>query len=481
MVFEAPALLWGLALLSLPVLLHFLMKDKPKDLPFPTLRFLKEAKEEQARRLRFRHLLLLLARLAVLLLFVLALARPKVQWSAEGGGKEGPVDAIFVIDNSFSMSARLGEVTFLEEARRRAAAAADDLPTGSRFSLATLGTGPTPFTLRPVELRSEVERVEVDWEGRTLDGALARAVRFLEERDAPERPAEVYVFSDGTRRALTADAVKRWPGRVTLQYVDLAGGPVANFYLMPLDLSASSVAPGSTVEIRGALAASGASGQRVVDLVVGGATKESRTVELAGEAPARFDFSIQVERPGTIEGEVRLRESDPLPADDVRYFTIDVEESRRIVLVVDDEAYAAGRLEGKWLALGLALDPAGDRRRIQRIGRRPRDLTEAGLAGCKVVVLPDVGGLGEEAWAALRRFVAAGGGLLVLPGPGTLLPELGVPSAVEILPAEVAGVEVFDRAATPVDLDATHPVLSPFEAGANGYLSNSRFRSALRL
>ena len=69
--FDAPALLWGLLLLAIPVILHFLMKDKPKDLPFPTLRFLREASEQQSRRLHFRHWLLLLARMLFLLFFII--------------------------------------------------------------------------------------------------------------------------------------------------------------------------------------------------------------------------------------------------------------------------------------------------------------------------------------------------------------------------------------------------------------------------
>jgi hypothetical protein len=76
MVWLHPALLLGLALTALPVLLHLLMKAKPKRLVFPALRLIQNRKRTNVRRLRLRHISLLLLRIAVISLIVLAVARP---------------------------------------------------------------------------------------------------------------------------------------------------------------------------------------------------------------------------------------------------------------------------------------------------------------------------------------------------------------------------------------------------------------------
>lgn len=69
-------LLFGAGLAALPVILHLLMRNKPKKLRFPALRLLQIRKRTNTRRMRLRHLWLLLLRVLVILLIVFALARP---------------------------------------------------------------------------------------------------------------------------------------------------------------------------------------------------------------------------------------------------------------------------------------------------------------------------------------------------------------------------------------------------------------------
>ena len=47
----------GGVLLAVPVILHFMMKAKPKDIIFPALRFLKEKDISNRSRMRLRHFL----------------------------------------------------------------------------------------------------------------------------------------------------------------------------------------------------------------------------------------------------------------------------------------------------------------------------------------------------------------------------------------------------------------------------------------
>ena len=78
MSFLHPALLGLLALAAVPVVLHFLLKPKPKRLVFPALRLLKERRRQNNRRMRLRHLWLLLLRVLLLAVLVLAVARPSL-------------------------------------------------------------------------------------------------------------------------------------------------------------------------------------------------------------------------------------------------------------------------------------------------------------------------------------------------------------------------------------------------------------------
>lgn len=73
-----PLLLTGLALTAIPVILHLLLRAKPKKLLFPALRLIQNRRRENVQRLRLRHLWLLLLRMAVIGLLVFAVARPRV-------------------------------------------------------------------------------------------------------------------------------------------------------------------------------------------------------------------------------------------------------------------------------------------------------------------------------------------------------------------------------------------------------------------
>jgi len=76
MTFLNAAILFGLGLTALPVILHLLLRNRPKKLPFPALRLLLQTKKSNTRRLKLKHLWLLLLRILLIALMVLALARP---------------------------------------------------------------------------------------------------------------------------------------------------------------------------------------------------------------------------------------------------------------------------------------------------------------------------------------------------------------------------------------------------------------------
>src|SRR5947208_2432954 len=111
MTFVYPLLLGGLLLAGVPVLLHFLVRQKPKTLLFPAFRFLVQKRRSNTRNLRLRHLLLLLLRVALILLICFALARPRLFHEAIGLSHEKPIAMVLVFDTSPSMEYKSGEMT----------------------------------------------------------------------------------------------------------------------------------------------------------------------------------------------------------------------------------------------------------------------------------------------------------------------------------------------------------------------------------
>src|SRR5690242_9085717 len=94
----APYALWGLALLSIPVLAHLFRPRKVRQMPFSSLRWLRVTQQRLSRRIRWHQVLLFLLRAAFVLLVVLALARPLFR----PAGTTEATERIIVLDVSRS-------------------------------------------------------------------------------------------------------------------------------------------------------------------------------------------------------------------------------------------------------------------------------------------------------------------------------------------------------------------------------------------
>jgi hypothetical protein len=68
----------GGLLLAIPIILHFLMQPKPKEMVFPALKFVKQKQMKNRRQMRVRHFVLLLLRCLLILAIAAALAGPTV-------------------------------------------------------------------------------------------------------------------------------------------------------------------------------------------------------------------------------------------------------------------------------------------------------------------------------------------------------------------------------------------------------------------
>src|SRR5262249_35768550 len=109
MAFFAPYMLWGVLAGGIPIALHFFYRSRYRTVPWAAMKFLLTSIEQTSRRLRFQELILLILRVTLLVVRALALARPKS--AAERGAAQGDaVDAVFIIDTSYSMGARDGPV-----------------------------------------------------------------------------------------------------------------------------------------------------------------------------------------------------------------------------------------------------------------------------------------------------------------------------------------------------------------------------------
>ena len=254
-------------LLSIPIILHFMMKAKPKDIIFPALRFLKEKDISNRSRMRLRHFLLLLLRCLLIGLVAIALAGPSVasndfgNWLTLGGigfsglivaavllraffhatrnwiligilallmvghlgygayavnklqnsessqligDDQAPVAALIVIDTSPRMEYRNENQTRTEKAKEMATWLVGQLPVDSQVCImATDGDQPF-FSVDVAAAKRRIETLETNYSNPSIPKTMLEGIQVLAK--APQERKEIYVVSDMTEMSWVGDS-----------------------------------------------------------------------------------------------------------------------------------------------------------------------------------------------------------------------------------------------------------------------------------
>lgn len=198
-----PALLWGLTAALVPVLIHLLLRPRPRRLRFPALALMRAALTSGQRANRLRNILLMLLRAAVLACAALLLAAPTCTPAAGDFGGSRPIACVVVVDDSLSMGYRPrfdDHTTLLDQARAGALMlleASQAWPAGSE--LAVLRAGGDNSAAALTSNRNALAQVLRDPDRGTphaqpLGEALRATARLLRSADQPDR--RIVVFTD---------------------------------------------------------------------------------------------------------------------------------------------------------------------------------------------------------------------------------------------------------------------------------------------
>jgi len=196
--FLHPLALVGLAAAAIPALLHLLERRVPPEAEFPPLRYLSEAERQNARRLKLRHLLLLLLRTALIALIVLAAARPLFPTQASGGSLHEPTALAVILDNSPSSGLVVDGRPVLERLKAMARGSLARATASDRLWL-VLADGVARAGTREA-LLATVDSAGVSARRLDLRAAVGAATRLVDAEPLPAR--EVHVVSDLQRTTL---------------------------------------------------------------------------------------------------------------------------------------------------------------------------------------------------------------------------------------------------------------------------------------
>ncbi|HYW80342.1 MAG TPA: BatA domain-containing protein, partial [Thermoguttaceae bacterium] len=473
MTFAAPALLAGTVLIALPIVLHLIMRRKPRRMEFPALRFIQKQHDTNQRRLRLRHLLLLMLRVAAIALLAFALSQPSMKFSGMGmvGSQEAPVAAAIVFDAAPRMQYRHENRTRLEAAAELGKWILAQLPSQSEIAVLDTRLGPGAFQVDRGAARQRIDRLATVANSQPLTNIVGEAIRLIQQSTLPRK--EVYVFTDlsnGGWPADTASALQdqlaEAPG-VGIYVIDVGVENPTNYGLGELHLSSQVLSTSGSLRIETDLRRTGPDGERAVELyLLDNQQKEQKRSEtrrtLGSDESQPIDFRIGGLAVGTHQGFVRLVGQDGLAEDDTRYFTVEVRPPWEILVAAPDPA------ERNALYLTEALAPAVFRQRGQaRFVCRVVDfeqLENHALDDYAAVCVLDPTPLKATVWKKLSDFAADGHGVAIFLGRNAMpVDSFNSPTAQAVLPGQLlrqARAPYGDVALAPRDYQ--HPILSAF-------------------
>jgi hypothetical protein len=520
------AMLAGLAAVFIPPLVHLLSRRRHQVVDWGAMQFLRFSQTTR-RRLLIEELVLMALRMGLVAILVLALAAPYAltYWLDHSLQR----DVVLVVDGSSSMTMTDGiKKTPFDIARVEASAYLQGLLPGDRVALVLARQPPEmlvgELTQDFAYVRAKLEelpspRANPDW-----PRALTAAQQLLRDTGKNSRQ-EIIIFTDNQRFGWAdPGTLSQWErlapqwrvepegtqvARPRIVIVNTAGNSsqgLPNYALAPLKTTRALAWMGQTLRFSGAVQAEGLKEwippQRLYCDVDG---KFSHDIDLpasAGLVSGRmsFSFSQRFAIPGAhlvsviIEPDVPRNKRPPLyqvrdflPADNRQDLVIDVIRSLPVLLVDGDDRLSA---ESSTFFLGKALAGTPDGKQAAAVAPRTvpaREWTPAMLDDSKeyprprVVILVDVPDLTPQQSGALEKFVAEGGGVLIVLGPrlakaqNTHLYRQSGTGWLSTRLEKVAGDTAKPEFSVSPDLRRIqHPALELFQEGARS-LTQARF------
>jgi hypothetical protein len=418
-------LLWGLALASIPIIIHLLFRRQFRRVDWAPMRYLKLSIERNRRRIRVEQWLLLLLRTALVLLLFFLVARPVMH--AEGLsrllGTSGRTNRVVVLDDSLSMGHTEQGTSALARGQQ---VVVDLLPTFAAKDAFTLlpASAPGKPLLREVEL-ANLDDVVATVRGVKPTEVLGSWETILAAVDdlvtSGSYPIHEVTLVTDLRKAGWDERLdelgNRWAAaRFRLRIFDVGIEDAANVALVSLEqtdrVALVGVPTRFVAEIKNDTGAAVAALE--ANFIVDGKPSLVRMPEIPAGESAKLPLVATFQQPGQHEVAFELAD-DALPGDNRRTLVVDARATITVQLV--DGEPSTDPLGGETDFLALALSLAGDASDAFQV----EVLTDSQWAATPpgnpdVLVLAGVAHLAPEQVEILERQVAAGMGLAIFVG-----------------------------------------------------------------
>lgn len=395
--FAFPQFLWALTALSIPIIIHLFNFRRTTRIYFSNNRLLKQIKEETTQKRKLKQYLVLASRLLFILFMVLAFAQPYLPAKEQVSAAR---NIILYLDNSFSMSAQVGEKTRALEAGVGFIREITELfPPDTRYKLVTNDFAPYSNSFKT---KTEV----LDLLTQIRLSPVSRSVGEISSRMGADRSGtDIFWISDfqkSTARlseGFAADSMSQW------HLVPVSFGQSSNIFVDTVYLENPFVIGGekNTVNIRlhnvGAKRSEGV----IVKLVVNNIQTGAVSLDLEPNSFAEASFDLASGMSGLNNAKISFTDY-PISFDNEFYFTLNFNETIRVVEVKSSR-------ENTYVERVF-----GNRQLFSYTGFQSDNVDLSLLTQADLVVINGLNELEESLLSTINSNQESIGALLVIPG-----------------------------------------------------------------
>jgi hypothetical protein len=412
--FNNPALWIGAFALGIPVLIHLLTRRTPRDMVFPTLKFIRMAKANQSNLHRLRHILLLLLRTALFLFILLAFLKPIITESSDliSQDPDAAKSAIILVDSSASMGYLNDGVTTFSKAKVAALEILDHYSTKDKLNLILMGAVPKVSFDSPTEnlliLRKDIREAAPRPDYADINAALAEAVKQLDNIYGSKK--EIYFVSDFQRTNWSSVNFSIVEEDTQMIFIPVGPEHASNCAITSVSVLPASPTVLEPVEIVCKVANYGDKPAKLpLELVFKDEKILPQEISIEPHSTASTSFRVRINNAGLYECRLRIPD-DSLMVDNQRYFTFNVAQKVNILLVSDakpDDAKAGSRF------LDRAINPFVEEQEATVITSvvRSNQLDKLNTASAQVIVLSEINELTREKALILIEYLRDGGSI----------------------------------------------------------------------
>ncbi|MCX7875140.1 MAG: BatA and WFA domain-containing protein [Melioribacteraceae bacterium] len=342
MTFLNPSFLFGLIAISIPIVLHFLNLRKLKTVEFSTLTFLKELQKNKIKRIKLKQLLLLLIRILIIIFIVLAFSRPTLKNTFTNSTAN--TSAVFIIDNTFSMSLINEKGSLLNQAKFIAKNLLNNFQAGDEITIIDIGELKFRNYLPSKSLKdvqNQIEEIEISDVSNTLNLALIEASKILYQSQNLNK--EVYVFSDMQRSSLfnnkeeLSDYGKIFSEYTRLYLFDLSNDDYNNLGIVTFKPDNQIFQLNKEISFTANVKnySKEKSNNNVVSLFINGKRSAQKNISLNANESKEVILETTLQDSGLVNFSVEL-EDDNILADNQFHFSLEIKNKISVLILTDN-------------------------------------------------------------------------------------------------------------------------------------------------